>query len=659
MGNSIYVQGEDKNQPKPAFRLQPKEKEPIHLEDAPDAPAVVQAPQKEQPSIESQISAVEPKPRARPRSRQKAEPAIVSGLKQVTQTTTEKFVTPTNGNGNGAHAPQAVSNPCVELINSNASDPNFQVIAIAPHSDHGNTPIPCPPLSTVADIKAWLRSKFGNGTYILKAHRDGVELTGENSFMRMMIMDAIGNPNGSASLDEDPVKAAKTRLAITKTEAEIKKAEAERKRLEDDEERARKKREKEEKEADAAPHNAVVDALKKQIEDLTKKLDKPQTSMTEELVKLSPLIIALAPLFKPKEENTTKLILDLFAKMDEREDKREERAERRDEKREEKFEKILEKIEEGKNKNSFLEEIEKFKTMSEILGKNDDDDDFQFDPAHPISSLFGGALKYGFKAIKEVSKDPNARQIMAHLAARLGKQPEEFTEQDMAPINAELEAMKAFSEQQAQLPAPPTNPPPQRKVIQLPPPRGITGMPVAQNPLPQQPINLPEIEQTATPIPVVVQSAPSGSVPAMDPPPVAPVIQSETPTTTAETPAADTFEEPPISQADKEDDLKDSVTAVVRQMILDLDAKREVCKWWDIALGEWPKSLITEFCTPRANIWNDQLILLEKYSDKTLFAEFKRRIANEYTLMEYNGSVMKFCQFVNAHSEQVESGATN
>lgn len=632
VGSSIYIEGENKNI-KPTFRLQPKE--PNHLEDAPDAPTAVQTISSEQPSIDIQESS---KPRARPRSKKAKEAPIVNGQKQVTQTTTEKFVAPVNGNG---HAATAFADPapseCEKLINAKTNDDSYSIVILNIQTQET---IPVNRGYNVKDILAFIRSRYGNGSYGIKVLRNGVPIETDAGYMRMMVTDAPTVARNSVADEVDVVAESKKRVAVKKADVETAKADAELQEIKDRQEEEKQKREK----AKNAPPE--VAALQKQLDEmkalLEKKTEKAPT-LIEQIKELSPLIIALAPLFKP-EKKSDDGVASLVQEMRHGTEKMLTQMSNSQEKMMLQITNRLEKLEDKKHDGGGLkEQIENVMMISELI-RPKDEDDFEIDPENPISSLIGGIAKVGFKAIRDGGKTPEVRQLLGAIAQRMGKQPEELDQNDMTSVSAELQAMQRYAQQNPpQLPAPVTLPP-MPKLVPLQPPvnlhgQSISGLKVQPNPIPSS------VVATEDKVPEEIT-----------PPSVAPVAQPETPKPTAETAPAELFEEPAISQADVEDDLRDSVTQTVRLMAIDLDAKRDICKWWDQAFGEWPKSFIDKFCAPHADFLKGKLEALEPHCVPKVFAELVTRLQSESNLMNFNGSCMRFIQYRNA-PETIEQGA--
>ena len=413
---------------------------------------------------------------------------------------------------------------------------------------------------SLSDLRHVIQSEHGPGIYKITVRKNGIDVPVPAGQLNLTLHIGGNAKNGAAKEDnEDPVKAAKNKTSIAHAELERSKIEMERRKLE--------------KNAEEKPVSLAeieLAALKKTVEDLNRKLEasaaKPAEPLVDQVVKLAPLITAIAALF-PKQapllpqtnasdlyiKTLGDLVTTLIAKKADAPDTTKAMLEARQQAR-----------------NEFFE-------MQEYFDQRTRGGEEEFDPNAGVGNFWILASKL-FKSFQ-------SSPIAARLAAEyLDKPAASLTEADAQQLTREMQELRA----QRRLPTA-VNPP----QLQQPAPRPVA----AANPVPSP--SKPASEQRE-----IQPQQSNGEVPG------APehVAASQT--------AAVAVAETPL-QAALKDDLQQEIEVSVEEMVLDIAAGRTIGgehRWIEGAARLWNQDFLKEL-KAEPNMYERMLKIRNKVSE--------------------------------------------
>ena len=387
----------------------------------------------------------------------------VGAKKRKTVTTEEVVVMPggdthgANGATNGSHGkiasllPTIPENPCAALINAMAMNPSayagvrIKIQQLSPKTFEldKETPVGL----TVGDIKHWLGSNYGSGVYLLTLERDGAEIEGPQGKLTLRDVRAPNDEGGLQILDEDPVKRAKAQTQLKGEEKRQAEIELEQRRIELSKAKLDSEAKREADKEKSDPVMAIIAELKKEKESLERKLEtaahtKPADSLTDQLVKLTPVLALLMPLLKREPDTGVADALKEIARSSEKNAERQERAQEKNiEAMRLMNEKVLETLKDSKKTTGGLAEmittIRSIRELGDEFGPARDRDELDIDP----NNIWGSLAVTTIKGIHSLFKNgsPVIQKAIEDATKNINRTPETLTEDDQGALDREIE----------------------------------------------------------------------------------------------------------------------------------------------------------------------------------------------------------------------------
>lgn len=535
--------------------------------------------------------------------------------KKVKRTTTEEFVddgsagAPTPGTAAGVNILQSDIEKVINDMPS-GNNPNLavRVTMVLPDLNQFILPVQL----SVENIRKYLTNKYplekGPYQYNLQVLNNGVVM---NQFgeLAMHIGDSRSAPPAgsiSESDETDPVKAKKKKVEEKKQDIALTALEAEHAEV-------RKKAEAQQ----VSPLERELADLKKKNDELERRLDRPQESSVDQLVKLAPLLAVLVPLFKREPDTAMAEAIKEMARTNEK------NAERAAVAQKEMIQTMASMQEKQLAAIAKTSDNDPFAMLRKVKQIQDDffppqqqDSELDLDPNNILGSIAVAGIK-GLYALAR-SGGPELKAIIGQITANMGKTPETVGPQDQAALDQELDKMlearrvqKLATQPRQALPVPQ---PPQQRTQQAPLRRNVVHMPPRPPSAQQIAVPLPppaprvRAENVSTEPPMSeVQQPPPSSRPGAATVPHSQIPETIIDTMVPDSPAAPSLETPPpqAQQAEiqeersddaaalLEDDIRKEVEACSDTMLQDILSGRTASgathRWIDEALESWPR----------------------------------------------------------------------